>query len=275
MCLRRELVGRVLPWGVLALVIQLLVASSHAQEGIPTPGMENACVMNLGYLACMGGGAPGAAASPISYWAAIAISPLTLTAGGAHGRDSADEAEQVALLNCRRNNAQDCKVLTGGANQCVALAISYSDKWYAYDAGVNRVSAATNALTRCRNVGGKQCVLIVAPCGDDDVRWSSPLPLPIGVTGGKVDAALVGTWIMDRNPGQWVWRVAANGTYEFHSEAADNTPSNNGTLTADGGHYTLHAVSLAWDDVGSYIVQSPDVVVATGKLGTGTWKRAK
>jgi hypothetical protein len=275
MRMRRELVARVLPWTALFLGALLFAVSSHAQEDIPTPGMENACVMNLGYLACMGSGAPGAAPASVSYWAAIAISPLTLTAGGSHGRHSADEAEQVALLNCRRNNAQDCKVLTGGANQCVALAISYSDKWYAYDSGVNRASAANNALTRCRNAGGKQCALIVAPCGDDDVHWSSPLPLPTGVSGGKVDPALVGTWIMDRNPGQWVWRVAANGTYEFHSEAADNTPSNNGTLTMAGGHYTLHAISLAWDDVGTYIVQSPDVVVATGKLGTGTWKRAR
>lgn len=156
----------------------------------------------------------------------------------------------------------------------MALAISYSDKAWGYDSGANRLAAASNALAQCRKFGGKNCVLIVAPCGDDDVRWSSPLPLPQGVTGGKVDGTLVGTWIMDRNPGQWVWRVAANGTYEFHSEAPDNTPSNNGTLTADSGHYTLHAISLTWDDVGTYIVQNRNVVVATGKLGTGIWKRA-
>ena len=103
----------------------------------------------------------------------------------------------------------------------------------------------------------------------------SPLPLPIDATGGKVDPALVGTWIMIRNPGQWVWRVAGNGTYEFHSEAPDNTPSNNGTLTADDGHYTLHAISMTWEDVGTYAVQSPGTILATGKLGTGTWKRAQ
>jgi hypothetical protein len=258
----------------LVLPIQILSAPSQAQEPTPpTPGMENACVMNFGYLACMGNGLPAPAASR-AYWAAIAISPLSLTAGGAHGRESDSEATETALQNCRRNGAKDCKVLTGGANQCVALAISYSDKTWGYDSGVNRVTAASNALAQCRKFGGKNCVLIVSPCGDDEVRWSSPMPLPLGVTGGKVDPALVGTWIMDRNPGQWVWRVAANGTYEFHSEAPDNSPSNNGTLAADTGHYTLHAISLTWDDVGTYTVMSRDVIVATGKLGTGTWKRA-
>jgi Domain of unknown function (DUF4189) len=273
MRMRHDLFSRVLKLSLFVLAINILVASSDGQEDTPTPGMENACVANLGYLACEGG-APGAGVASRAYWAAIAISPLSLTVGGAHGRGSESEAQETALQNCRRNGANDCKVVTGGVNQCVAMAISYSDKSYGYDGGFNRVAAALNALSRCRKAGGKNCVLIVAPCGDDDVRWSSPLPLPQGVTGGKVDPALVGTWIMDRNPGQWVWRVAANGTYEFHSEAPDNTPSNNGTLTARRGHYTLHAISLTWDDVGTYVLQSRDVVLATGKLGSGTWKRA-
>ena len=257
---------------LLILTINILIA--HAQD-IPTPGMENACVANLGYLACEGRAPGGVQPASRAYWAAIAISPLTLTVGGAHGRESKSEAEATAIQNCRRNGANDCKVMTGGANQCVAMAISYSDKWYGYDGGVNRVAAASNALARCQKAGGKHCVLIVAPCGGDDVRWSSPLPFPAGVTGGSVDPVLVGTWIMNRNPGQWVWRVAGNGTYEFHSEAPDNTSSNNGTLTAGNGHYTLHAISLTWDDVGTYVVQSRDVIVATGKLGTGIWKRAR
>jgi hypothetical protein len=256
------------------LPLHLLSANLRAQEPPPpTPGMENACIMNLGYLACTGSGTPAPAATR-SYWAAIAISPSTLTAGGAHGRESDSEASGTALQSCRRNGAKDCKVLTGGANQCVALAISYSDKTFGYDSGVNRISAASHALAQCRKYGGKNCVLIVSPCGDDEVRWSSPMPLPLDVTGGKVDPVLVGTWIMERNPGQWVWRVASNGTYEFHSEAPDNFSSNNGTLATDSGHYTLHAISMTWDDVGTYVVQSPNVIVATGKLGTGTWKRA-
>jgi len=191
----------ILKLSFLVLAIQILSAASRAQEPAPpTPGMENTCVMNLGYLACQGNGVPTPVASR-GYWAAIAISPSSLTAGGAHGRGSDSEASEIALQNCRRNGAKDCKVLTGGANQCVALAISYSDKSWGYDSGRNRVTAASNALAQCRKFGGKNCVLIVSPCGDDEVLWSSPMPLPLGVTGGKVDPMLVGTWIMDRIPG--------------------------------------------------------------------------
>jgi hypothetical protein len=272
MLMRNHSVDRVLKLS--SFFITLFLVAAHAQD-IPTPGMENACVASLGYLACLGGPQGSQGASSRAYWAAIAISPLSLTVGGAHGRPSKDEAEQTAIQNCRRNGAKDCKVITGAANQCVAIAISYSDKWYGWDGGSNRVAAASSAVSRCQKAGGKNCVLIVAPCGGDDVRWSSPLPFPVGVTGGKVDSAVVGTWIMNRNPGQWVWRVAGNGTYEFHSEAPDNTPSNDGTLTADGGHYTLHALSMTWDDVGTYVVQSRDAIAATGKLGSGIWIRAK
>jgi hypothetical protein len=82
---------------------------------------------------------------------------------------------------------------------------------------------------------------------------------------------MVGTLLI--NPGYWIWRVAGNGTYEFHSEAMDDAPAHAGTFTASKGHYTLHAISLSWDDTGTYTFQGPDTVVAKGKLGTGTWRR--
>jgi hypothetical protein len=271
MRMRHDFFYRILRLSTLVFTINTW---SRAQD-IPAPGMENACVANLGYLACLGGSHDTQIVSRAAYWAAIAISPLTLTVGGAHGRPSQFEAEQTAIQNCRRNGAKDCKVMTGGANQCVALALSFSEKGYGYGPGANRVAAASSALAQCQKAGNKNCVLIVAPCGGDDVRWSSPLPFPVGVAGGKVDPVLVGTWIMSRNPGQWVWRVAGNGTYEFHSEAPDNTSSNNGTLTAASGHYTLHAISMTWDDAGTYVVQNQDEITATGKLGTGIWKRAR
>lgn len=268
--------------GSLLLTAALLTASAYAQDDdtpmsgdvlppgdIPSPGMENECVMNIGYVACEQADlhrGPGAAAP--TFWAAIAVSASTMAVGGAHGRNSQSQADSTALQNCRSGGAGDCKVVTDGANQCLAIATS-SDKGDGYGPGATRSAAASNALSICQKEGGKSCVIVATPCAGDDVRWSAPLPLPIGLSGGKVDPVLVGTWIMKRNPGQWVWRVAANGTYEFHSEAMDNTPSNNGTLTASGGHYTLHAISLAWDDVGTYIAQDRNKVVATGKLGTG------
>lgn len=181
-----------------------------------------------------------------AYFAAIAVSPTTMAVGGAHGRGSRNEAEQTAIQNCSRNGAKDCKVAIWGSNRCEALATSYADKTWASDSGTTRDAAASAALARCRNTGGKNCVLITSPCGGDNVQWASPLPLPIGVTGGKVDPVLVGTWIMTRNPGEWAWRIAGNGTYVFHSAAMDNSPPNNGI---DGSGRPLHA-ACHFDELG-------------------------
>lgn len=280
---------RLLGLGVVTLSMAAFGRPAHAQDDDEEPSYvpmvettdssamsnDEACIEALGYVGCDNLGRPGTAAQHlvVVHWAALAISPSSMTAGASHGRNSQNDAEQTALQNCRRAGATDCKVLTWNENSCVGLAESYSDKAYGFSTTGDRSTAAANALAKCRSEGGKSCVLVVAPCAGDDVLWSSPMPLPTGVSGGKVDPTMVGTWEMERNPGRWIWRVAANGTYEFHSETDDNTPSNAGTFTASTGHYTLHAISMTWDDVGTYKAQSPGVVVATGKLGTGTWKR--
>ncbi len=53
----------------------------------------------------------------------------------------------------------------------------------------------------------------------------------------------------------------------------DNGQSHAGTFTAADGHWSLQATN-GWHDEGTYTFQSPDVWVVTGKLGTGTWRRA-
>jgi len=259
----------------IGLLVWILIApnkTAFTQEAPMTA--EEWCVFDFGFEGCENMGRPGGGAQMVvAHFAAVAISPSSMTAGGAHGRNSLDDAEQTALQNCRRGGATDCRVLTWGENSCVALASSYSDKKYGFSVGANRTTTAADAFGRCRSSSGKNCIVAVSPCAGDDVQWSSPVPLPIGVQGGKVDPVLVGTWALEINPGRWIWRVASNGTYEFHSEAVDATPSNAGTLTAENGHYTLHAITVQWDDVGTYTQQSSGVVVATGKLGTGTWKK--
>ncbi len=66
----------------------------------------------------------------------------------------------------------------------------------------------------------------------------------------------------------------ANGTYEFHSEAEDATPSHSGVFLASSGKWSLKSTS-GFDDTdgGNYTLQSSNVMVMTGKLGTGTWTR--
>ena len=250
-----------------------MMAQDASDEVVP--GMEDTCVELFGYLGCDATGMPKRPAGQlvVVHFAAVAVSPTKMTAGGSHGQNSQDAAESTALQYCRRNGASDCKVLTWGQNACVSLAVSFADKAYGFSVADNRDEAAVNAMAQCLGGRGKSCVTVAAPCAADDVRWSSPLPLPIGVQGGSVDPAMVGTWELFINPGRWIWRVASNGTYELHSEAMDATPSNAGTFTASNGKYTLHALTMPWDDTGTYKVQSPTVVVATGKLGTGTWRK--
>ncbi len=263
---------------VLVLLCFGAVARAQDDDGSTevVPGMEDSCIENLGYNACDATGmpkAPGGQQVIVVHFAAVALSKTSMTAGASHGQNSQSSAEQAALQACQRNGDKDCTVLTWGENYCIGLAESYAEKMYGFYVGGSRDESAAGALARCQSGKGKNCVITAAPCASDDIRWSSPMPLPPGGTAATVDPNMVGTWQLLVNPGRWIWRVAPNGTYEFHSEAMDNTPSNAGTFSASSGKYTLHALSMSWDDAGTYEVQSPGVVVATGKLGTGTWKR--
>jgi hypothetical protein len=208
-------------------------------------------------------------------WAAVAISPSTGYNGSDSGSTSQASIEQNALQGCRASGRSDCKVVYSVTNQCVALALKTSPVYFAYGIGTTREAAAANALATCTSQGGNgiECHIEEAPCSSDNVRWHNPLPLPPGGSPGLVDPALVGLWKLNVSNGIWVWEISVNGTYTFHSESPDNLPPNAGQFTASNGHYTLHAVTEQWDDLGTYILQSSGVMVASGKLGTGTWYR--
>ena len=271
---------RNLLWVGYAPILSVLcfAAMVHAQDDGSTevvPGMEDSCIENFGYNGCSGGMpiAPGGQQRIVVHYAAVAISSTGMAAGASHGQNSESSAEQFALQVCQKNGGTNCRILAWVENNCIGFAESFAEKSYGFYVAASRDESAAGALARCRSANGKNCVTITAPCASDDVRWSSPLPLPPGGSTATVDPNMVGTWELFINPGRWVWRIAPNGTYELHSEAMDATPSNAGTFTASNGHYTLHAISMNWDDAGTYKVQSPGVVIATGKLGTGTWKR--
>jgi hypothetical protein len=210
---------------------------------------------------------------PVHY-GAVAISPSTLNMGGSHGQGSQRDAEQTALQNCRSSGSKDCAIAYWARNECVALATTARvPGTYGAAFALDRSSAAAAALAQCISRGGKGCVVRVTPCAGDDVRWSSPLPLPPGSQPGSVDPHLVGLWELLINPGYWIWQIGPNGTYTFYSEAPDGAPSHMGTLTAVNGRYTMHSTNMPGDDVGTYKYQAPGTLVATGRLGTGTWRR--
>jgi hypothetical protein len=270
---------RITPWrlafGWVGAALLLAACPARAQYD---SDVMNACVAALGStLACDINGPvapPPATRQVILHFGAIAVSDKTLRAGASHGQNSLEDAESVAMANCRAMKAGDCKVVDWVQNRCVGLATSkIAPTGYGWGVADDRAGSGESALRNCRAHRFGNCILKVTACAGDDVRFSSPLPLPSGRGPGSVDPAFVGTWQMFFNPGRWIWVVSPNGTYTFHSENLDNAASNVGTFTAKNGHYTLHATNLDWDDQGTYVVKSAGTIVATGKLGTGTWVR--
>jgi hypothetical protein len=88
---------------------------------------------------------------------------------------------------------------------------------------------------------------------------------PIGV-----DAHLLGTWYLPVGKGIWVFEILPNGTYKFHGEAGDGVAPHR-QLSASNGHWSMRATT-GYADGGTYLVQAPDIWIATGRLGTGAWR---
>jgi hypothetical protein len=93
------------------------------------------------------------------------------------------------------------------------------------------------------------------------------MPKPIGV-----DSNLVGNWELPLKGGSWVLTIDRGGTYKFHSEARDGTPSHDGTFSASSGHWLMKATN-GYTDAGFYLFQAPDIWIATGQLGAAAWRR--
>jgi hypothetical protein len=207
-------------------------------------------------------------------YAAIAKSPSTNWAGAEKGTTTEASVDAGALQYCQSKGARDCKIYSV-ADGCVALAAPaiFVPNIYGVGSGATRDGAAAQALAECTKAGGVSCVVTLAPCGSDDVRFQSPLPLPPGGKPGSVDPAVAGLWGLNVNGGIWVWQISVNGTYTIHSEATDYDPPQTGTISASSGKYADHAINTQWDDQGTYAMQGTTAMVMTGKLGTGTWYR--
>ena len=91
-------------------------------------------------------------------------------------------------------------------------------------------------------------------------------PKPVGV-----DPNTVGTWELPLKGGPWVWEIHRDGTYRFHSEARDDAPPHAGTFSASNGQWSLKATT-GYTDSGTYLIQPPDTLIATGQLGTAAWR---
>ena len=87
-----------------------------------------------------------------------------------------------------------------------------------------------------------------------------------------VDPKIVGTWELAQKHGSWVLEIHPDGTYSFHSEARDGTAPNSGTFSTSDGHWSLTATT-GYADGGSYRLEDTNTWIATGRLGSGTWRR--
>src|SRR5579863_3897063 len=84
--------------GLAMLVLLCFGVAARAQDDGSTevvPGMEDACIENFGYNGCNAMGmpkAPGGQQMIVVHYAAVAISPTTMTAGASHGQNSQSSA---------------------------------------------------------------------------------------------------------------------------------------------------------------------------------------
>jgi hypothetical protein len=259
----------------------LLATSAHAQNNSHFM-LGDACQQTQTVQACQNLAKSFKYASGL--YVAVAASYEKASAGVSHGQLTQTAAEQVAMANCKALGATDCEATNHAQSSCMGVAVSYirltqmaTKTTFGYGFDPNRGVAGSQALINCKNSsGGQTCTLLAVPCATDNPAYPARLPQPAGGQSGSVDPNLVGTWQLDisqPNPGRWLWQVTANGTYEVHSEAFDGAPTNAGTFSAGDGRYTLHAINLSWDDAGTYSFQPPGTLVATGKLGTGTWHK--
>ena len=150
---------------------------------------------------------------------------------------------------------------------------------YTFDSGSGCYKTGAGAVASCTGypgsasggvqgprIGYDPCYLAqnaLRPCASDLKQMAKP-------TG--VDSNLVGNWELPLKGGSWVLTIDRGGTYKFHSEARDGTPSHAGTFAASSGHWTMKATN-GYTDTGFYLFQAPDIWIATGQLGAAAWRR--
>jgi hypothetical protein len=105
-------------------------------------------------------------AQPVYHqWAAIAISKARLRTFNAWRAPTKDAAEKAAFNLCAKN-AHDCAIIVSGP-QCVAFAVSTTNKSYGFGSATSYIGADHFAISRCGGFGGVNCHVTADPCADD------------------------------------------------------------------------------------------------------------
>lgn len=100
---------------------------------------------------------------PREVWAnrfgAIAFDGKAGAAGIVADQDSESKAQQMALAECAKDGAQDCKIKMSYGNQCVAVASSANRSGFARSPALQ--TAGTEAVAAC---GEPSCTVVYSAC---------------------------------------------------------------------------------------------------------------
>ena len=102
-------------------------------------------------------------------------------------------------------------------------------------------------------------------------KWRRVAGAPKSIL-GQMDPRTIGEWELPVGSGRWVWRVKADNTFEFRSEANDGVKPGEGSFSSMDGRWSIRAPN-GYTDGGPYSFPTPDTFLATGHLGTGAWRR--
>jgi Domain of unknown function (DUF4189) len=169
------------------LVGSCLWAGEVNAQSLPTPdvptsidlatGANVGCEMMFGTQACGGSGGGG---RPIPLdtimYLAIAMSPNYTTAASWAPNEAV--AGKVAMAECVKRGGTACRVVSSDANVCASVAVDKVQKIVAVEKlKGSSWNASGVALSKCRNRGGRSCVVTATACAHGYVSatpWSPP-----------------------------------------------------------------------------------------------------
>ena len=129
---------------------------------------------------CPGGVQPGSAqclpddqgAAPprptgewIKTWGSIATSPSG-KGGVSSGRLSKEEAEDVALQNCKSTGAEQCRIDFTYKNQCVAAVYPVNGVGGMFLTAATIDEAVSNAKSKCEASAKGECKVAISECSE-------------------------------------------------------------------------------------------------------------
>lgn len=156
---------------ILGILFHIGFTTAHAEGGCP-PGQYPQS--GQGWQTCVpmpDTNSQGASSTPrarwVSQWQAIATDAQAGALGKSLGQSTSDDAERMAILDCKENRGTNCVVQISMANGCVAMVVG--------EKLMNTKGAKTKAEAESR---------AVAKCEEEDTNCSvyySACSLPIGI----------------------------------------------------------------------------------------------